>query len=338
MENFQNKIKLPINEFRTFGGPILDVRSPSEFQKGHIPGAINLALFDDKERAQIGSIYKGTGKEAAIELGFQYVYPKLRDLLKKGSKLSNDGRIRIHCARGGLRSRSLAAKFDEEKIETAVLDGGYKAYRNWALTEVSKPREIIVLTGLTGAGKTEILRRFAKQGEQVLDLEGLANHRGSVFGAIGMQPQPTSQQFQNMIAEELSKFKPNQRIWIEAESAQIGNCWVPESLIKQIRKAPAVEVTRPINERIEYLIETYSCEGTSELIEAVSRLYKQLGGKRTNEVLEDLKRGNLRKATEKILEYYDRAYQKHRRRQGKCVATLNHKADIGKFLKNQTTK
>ncbi|HLG04366.1 MAG TPA: tRNA 2-selenouridine(34) synthase MnmH, partial [Bacteroidia bacterium] len=208
---------LPIDIFLAKKGvlPVIDVRSPGEFAHGHIPGAINLPLFSDEERAKVGTVYKKDGREQAILLGFELVGPKMADFSRKGMELAVAKRILVHCWRGGMRSGVVAWVFETVGLEVFTLQKGYKAYRNFVLKEFEKPLNLRIVGGETGTGKTEILHALRKKGEQVIDLEAIAAHRGSAFGALGQPAQPTSEQFENDLHHAISELDPAKIIWIE---------------------------------------------------------------------------------------------------------------------------
>ena len=316
MSDRNNQSTLDLAGFRAAGGPILDVRSPIEFKGGHIPGAISFPLFSNDERAKIGAAYKDEGSDAAIKLGYEFVAPRTAAIVRKAKELSSRNKVRVHCWRGGLRSQKMVRLLADSGLEAAALAGGYKTYRSWVLEVVTEPREILMLCGLTGTGKTDILESLVGLGEQALNLEDLANHRGSSYGALGMPPQPTTQQFGNLIAEKLSEFDSARRVWIEAESPQVGTCWIPEHLAAAMRSAPAVEITRSLDERLDILTETYGEANRNQLIIATERIEKRLGGERTKEAVRLIREDDLRGATAIILDYYDRTYLAHQKRRG----------------------
>ncbi|MEZ5346557.1 MAG: tRNA 2-selenouridine(34) synthase MnmH [Pyrinomonadaceae bacterium] len=303
-----------IDEFRSGSGPILDVRSPVEFNRGHIPGAQNFPLFSDKEREKIGICYKKEGREAAIALGFEVVGPKLADLVRTATELSADKKVRIHCARGGMRSRSVQWLLETAGISALILDGGYKSYRRRTRELFENPRRIILLGGLTGTGKTDILKKLREQGGQIVDLEGLASHRGSSFGGLSLPDQPTTQQFENRIAEILTETDPEKPLWIEAESGRIGNCWIPEGLFSRMKSSPSIEINRSIEERLDNLTRIYGDSNREDLTNATKRIAQRLGGARTKAAVELIANGDLREACRIILDYYDRSYNFGRRR------------------------
>jgi len=297
-------------EFIHSSGTIFDVRSPGEFNNGHIPGAINLPLFSNDERAIIGTLYKQQGQKAAISLGLQIAGPKLSDFVSQAqSHLSEKTLAKIHCWRGGMRSGAMSWLLSFAGFPTATLRGGYKSFRNWALSSFKIPYQFFILGGMTGSGKTAILRALKSIGEQTLDLEAIANHSGSSFGVIGKCGfQPTQEQFENEIAGQLSKMHVSRPIWIEDESRLIGCCSIPPALFDQMRNAPLFIIDVPMQERVERLLNEYGNADPKLLIEATSRLSKRLGGLRTKEIIEAIQRGYLQEAMEIILQYYDSAY------------------------------
>ncbi len=301
-----------IEDFRQASGLILDVRSPAEFALGHIPGALSFPLFSDEERAEIGICFKEKGKEEAIQIGFDIIGPRLGEMVRRAKAISPQKAVRIHCWRGGMRSRSVAWLFETSGMPVAVLEGGYKSYRRWVREVVELPRRINILGGLTGTGKTRILEALKASGNQTLDLEGLANNRGSSFGGLGMPPQPATQQFENLIAEELVLTNSSKPVWIEAESLRIGNCIIPEALFRQMKSSSAFEITRPIEIRLDILTEMYGQCDPADLIEATRRIAKRLGGLRTKAAIELINKNDFREACRLILDYYDRSYAEYR--------------------------
>ncbi|MDA3853274.1 MAG: tRNA 2-selenouridine(34) synthase MnmH, partial [Bacteroidales bacterium] len=229
---------ITIDKALALNWPIVDVRSPGEFKKGHITSASNIALFSNDERAHIGTVYKQESQEAAIALGYKYANPKLQDYISQSSKLAPEGKIIIHCWRGGMRSRSFAQHLaDNGFTDVRVITKGYKAFRNHVLNSLSSPTKLKVLGGYTGSGKTYILEELKKLGQQVIDLEGLANHKGSAFGGIGLPYQPSTEQFENMLFTEWSQLNPSETIWVEDESQSIGKIQIPIGFFEQMRKA-----------------------------------------------------------------------------------------------------
>jgi tRNA 2-selenouridine synthase len=207
--------------------PIADVRSPSEFFQGHIPGAINIPLFDDNERAIVGTLYKNSGQKEAVLAGLEIAGNKMRILAEKGLNASQNKKIIVHCWRGGMRSASVAWLFETCGIKAFILNGGYKAYRTFIFDYFSKPLNLLILGGLTGSGKSVILQELEVQSFQVLKLETLANHKGSAFGNLGEPPQNSNEQFENDIFTTLRRFDPDKPIFVEDESRNIGRNIIP---------------------------------------------------------------------------------------------------------------
>jgi tRNA 2-selenouridine synthase len=284
------------------------VRSPSEFSTGHIPGAYNIPLFDDKEREAVGLRYKKEGRIKAIIEGLKLSGPSMHLKLEQALKISKEGRLLVHCWRGGMRSEAMAWLFSLGGIETNVLEGGYKSYRHFVHENLSVNRNMIILGGLTGSGKTHILGYLKDKGHQVIDLEGLANHKGSAFGSLGQLPQPSSENFSNLLFNELKHIDPYQPVWLEDESRNIGTVFMPEEFYLNMQKNPAVILLMDIKTRLPRLIEEYSCYSSDELVSTVMKISKRLGGDRTKEVTEAVQRGDFAKAIEITLNYYDKAY------------------------------
>lgn len=289
--------------------PVIDVRSPGEFAHAHIPGAVNIPLFDNEERALVGTKYKQAGKDHAVLMGLELVGPKLAGFVRASRKLNPTGReVLVHCWRGGMRSGSFAWLLNTAGIRAAILEGGYKAYRNTVLASFSEPLHLIVLGGKTGSGKTDILKALAAQGEQVIDLEKLAHHKGSSYGAIGQLPQPSSEQFENLIYNELRQLDTAKRIWLEDESRNVGTCFIPLALWLQMRAAPVAFVDVPKPVRVERLVREYTGIDHTLLVEATERIRKRLGGGATQDALAALAQNDYATVADLTLNYYDKAY------------------------------
>lgn len=295
---------------------MFDVRSPGEYAVGHIPGAQSFALFSDVERARIGTLYKQQGSEKAIEEGLRMVGPRLADLVQQARQLAGGQPLNLYCWRGGMRSGSVAWLLQTAGLPVRVLAGGYKAYRAEALAAFEKIENLIVLQGSTGSAKTDTLRALASLGEQVLDLEGLAHHRGSAFGALGQKAQPSTQQFQNNLYEALRPFDRKKRVWVEGESKSIGRCYLPDELWEAMGRAQVLEVQLPVAQRVQRLVAEYGTFARQDLEAAILKLRKRLGGLRLNEALEALHAGDLPTVAALLLDYYDDSYAHHRAARG----------------------
>jgi tRNA 2-selenouridine synthase len=288
--------------------PIVDVRSPGEFEAGHISGAISIPLFADDERAIVGTIYKQQGKKDAIEKGLEIVGPKMAALAKEAEDAAPNGTLGVYCWRGGMRSNRMAWLFEQVGLNCTVLEGGYKAYRNSVLAGFSELKNLVVLDGPTGSGKTDILHALRDAGEQILDLEGLANHKGSAFGNIGMPKQPSSQQFQNDLHNELGKLDLEKRIWIEREGMTIGRVYLPQPLWENMRSSTAIAIDIPMELRVQRLVNDYGQACRSELEKSIQKLQQKLGRQHMKAALELLSENRLDEVAELLLHYYDKQY------------------------------
>ena len=315
-----NSRKEELEEFRKVNGPIIDVRSPSEYYKGHMPNSINIPLFDNEERSIVGTIYKNYGREKAVIQGLEYIAMKIENLVNKlfeaitvyksknhNSKLE-ESTLKIYCARGGMRSQSISWLLEKYNQRNITLKDGYKTYRKWTLESFIQEWEIVIMGGKTGTGKTKLLKLLGENNYQIIDLEGLACHRGSTFGGLGMKEQPSNEQFENMIAEELNGFKKNKKIFVEAESANIGKCKIPHEFFSQMKTAERIEIKKSESNRLEELIKTYSIFEEKDLIEAVLRIKKRLGPQRTTIAIESIKNKDWKSVCKSVLEYYDKCY------------------------------
>ncbi len=311
------------DQFFQAEGVLLDVRSPAEYTQGHIPGAKSFPLFTDEERAKVGICYKQEGRDRAVELGFAIVGPKCADLIAQAKTNAPDRNLRLYCWRGGMRSGAVAWVLEMAGFNVSLLSGGYKAFRRWGRSQFQIPRKVILLGGMTGTGKTEILKALADLKEQILDLEALANHRGSSYGALGLPPQPTNEQFWNLIAIELAKFSLYKPLWIEAESKRIGLCRVPEEIFDKMRQAPVIQISRSRTERLALLVQSYGNANSEELVSATERIRKHLGGLKTQEAVDFIQQGKLTEASDLILEYYDKAYSYDLKRRESEIYTVN---------------
>lgn len=297
--------------------PLIDVRSPKEYSYAHIPGAINVPLFTDEERAMVGIAYKRQGREAAILKGLELTGPKMKEFVSSMQTLLKNtegaGGIYLHCWRGGMRSKSMATLFDFSGIRSTVIKGGYKSYRRTARSAFENRYPFIILGGRTGSAKTKILEALSRNGEQVIDLEKMAHHKGSAFGDLGETEQPSTEMFENELFETLRRLDPQKRIWLEDESNLIGKVFIPDAIWQQMRIAPVVYCHFPKSERIRFLVEQYGRYDPEGIIRSVQKITKKLGPQHAKASLEHFAAGNLEEATGIVLVYYDKYYD-----QGLC--------------------
>ncbi|MEB2780165.1 tRNA 2-selenouridine(34) synthase MnmH [Algoriphagus sp. C2-6-M1] len=288
--------------------PLIDARSEGEFSQSHIPGAINIPILNNSERIVVGTLYKEKGSLEATTKGFELVGPRFHLIQKNALKQFSGKKILIYCWRGGMRSEILSWLLSMVGFEVFRLKGGYKTYRTYSFDLVRKNWNLLVLGGKTGTGKTRLLQKLQETGEQIIDLEGLANHKGSSFGSIGQPDQPTVEQFENLFAEALRKQDPSKSTWVENESRKIGRLILPDKFYQQMLAAPLIDITKTDQERIDLIAEEYACLPADELIHAVLRLKKRLGGLRTSQAIEAIVEANHAEWISNMLIYYDKAY------------------------------
>jgi tRNA 2-selenouridine synthase len=312
--------KITVEEFVQLSlvHPVFDVRSEAEFSHAHIPGAFNLPLFNNEERAVVGTIYKQSSRELAIKKGLEYFGPKMKDMIvfveKTMAKINKENKtVLVHCWRGGMRSAGVAWLLDLYGFKVFTLVGGYKAFRNWVLQQFEKKIDFKILGGYTGSGKTIVLSALKEKGAAVIDLEGLAGHKGSAFGNIGLPKQPSQEMFENKLAVAIESTKsifPGQSIWLEDESQRIGTVNIPQPLWNHIRSCSVYFLDIPFDARLDYLVATYGILDKTELGEATKRIQKRLGGLETKQALEFLEANNLKECFSILLKYYDKLYSK----------------------------
>ena len=365
--------KITIEEFLQLvkHHPVLDVRSPGEYNHAHIPAAYNLPLFTDEERKQVGIAYKQQSREAAIKIGLDFFGVKMRKMVEEVeflvsrfsfadeiSSITNNGQpetrnVLVHCWRGGMRSAGVAWLLDLYGFKVYTLVGGYKAYRKWVLSHFEKEYNFNIIGGYTGSGKTLLLHELIKQGQRVVDLEALAKHKGSAFGALGEDPQPKQEMFENLLGEALSDFhsrafeangsptindQQSPVIFLEDESQRIGNLQIPMPLWSTMRKAPVCFLDIPFEKRLAHITEEYGKFEKEQLIEAVLRIQKRLGGMQTKNAVEFLQEGKYRDCFSILLIYYDKWYSKGLYNRENLSSLLNKIACISVDTKTNTEK
>lgn len=308
--------RVPVDTFISLNKsiPIIDVRSPVEYHKGHINGAFNIPIFSNEERHEIGIIYKNLGRETAIEKGLGIVGPKMQRLAENAKKLSSEKLRKVYCWRGGMRSEKMAWLFEMLDMECDVLEGGYKAYRNLQINDFKSIKKLNILHGSTGCGKTDILYELEKAGEQIIDLEGLANHRGSAFGHIGLPAQPTSQQFQNDIHHQLTKLDPGKPVWVEGESLKIGSVCLPDEFWCRMKAAHVIEIKIDRELRLKRLVVEYGSFPKTELAQSIINLANKISAEKIKSALHCLETEDFAGTADFLLDYYDRTYEYTRKR------------------------
>lgn len=294
--------------------PVLDVRSPGEYKHAHIPGACSLPLFTDEERKIVGTAYKQESREQAIKLGLDFFGVKMRKMVEEAEQLSSNSKtVLVHCWRGGMRSAGVAWLLDLYGFKVFTLVGGYKKYRNYVLDTFRLPFQFNILGGYTGSGKTELLKALKERGEKVIDLESIANHKGSAFGNIGMPPQPGQEMFENLLAKELRKSlegQPESPVWLEDESQRIGLVNIPGELWKTMRQSPVYFLDIPFEERLKHIVQEYGQLDPEKLADAIGRISQKLGNLNAKTAILLLNEGKITESFDILLKYYDKHYFK----------------------------
>ncbi|MGK0138378.1 MAG: tRNA 2-selenouridine synthase [Algoriphagus sp.] len=306
--------KLEIEDFLDLAKdlPILDVRSPSEFAHAHILGALSFPLFTDEERKVVGTAYKQEGRETAIKIGLDYFGPRMRKVVEAAEKscLGKPKEVLIHCWRGGMRSGAVAWLLDLYGFKVHSLIGGYKAYREWVILQYSAQREFKILGGYTGSAKTEILAALSESGLAVIDLEGIANHRGSALGGIGQPPQPSQEMFENFLGTALHNNSDAPFILLEDESQRIGNMQIPNIFWGMMKLSTVYFLEIPFESRLDFICQTYGKLPREKVVEAIYRIQKRLGGLETKNAVSLIESGNIKDCFDILLHYYDKCYLK----------------------------
>jgi tRNA 2-selenouridine synthase len=326
---------------------VIDVRSPGEYIHAHIPGAYSMPLFTDEERKIVGTAYKQESREQAIKIGLDFFGPKMRKMVEEvesivrsrelrvetinennglktpDSRLTTNNSLLLYCWRGGMRSEGVAWLLDLYGFKVYVLIGGYKKFRNHVLDTFKLPFNFKILGGNTGSGKTEILKALDQKGEAVIDLEKIANHKGSAFGNIGLPKQPSQEMFENILAATLrnksyekntdsskAPFRGLGEIWLEDESQRIGLVNIPNDIWKKMRQSPVYFLDIPFEERLQYLVKEYGGLDKQQMLDAIGRIYEKLGGLNAKTTAQLLDEGNTIESFRILLKYYDKFYLK----------------------------
>lgn len=299
----------------------VDLRSPREHAESSIPGAVNIPLFDDDEHHRLGIIYHRRGEQAARRTALEIVAPKLPRLVDQITGSSGNKIPLLYCSRGGMRSLSLYQVLSLTGITVLRLKQGYRAYRRYVskrLKIFNLSNKFVILHGLTGVGKTDLLKRLAARNLPVLDLEGLARHRGSVFGAVGLDKPRSQKDFDALLLQELEHLSRAPWIIIEGEGRRIGNVYLPKILHRAMLEGHQVLLTAPLATRVDRILETYNPEllsekGQVELKEALESLRKRLGRRKTDNLLASLEQNDYHTVAEVLCrDYYDHYYSDSR--------------------------
>ncbi|NLC10848.1 MAG: tRNA 2-selenouridine(34) synthase MnmH [Firmicutes bacterium] len=325
----------------------IDVRSPAEYEKEHIAGAINIPLFDNEERKRIGILYKHISKGEAQKEGLKIASSKLPALVQEIEKASSGRKAVLYCWRGGMRSKSISHILDLLNIPSYHLLGGYKAYRRYiyqALQNYKLNQKLVVLHGLTGVGKTRLLQMLKDDGQPVLDLESLAGHRGSVFGHIGLPPQTSQKNFDALLYQELQMLSPYPYWILEGEGKKIGNIFLPPFLVKSMLEGYHLLLEAPLEIRVSRLVEEYTPlteKDKKKAFEALATLANRLGQKRIDIMKNYLRENKLEQfIAELCCYYYDQLYHDSKKSKNLFHAVidascLDEAADkVKKFIKN----
>lgn len=294
----------------------IDTRTPEEFEEFHIPAAYNVPLFSGEERKKVSKVYYEKGEKEARLYALEIVGPKLHKIVRKVKEIKEkEGKVVVYCWRGGLRSLAVAAICTLAGVNVPRLVGGYRAFRQYILkriAEILEGKKLIVLYGPTGCGKTRIVRILKEKGYPVIDLEGLAGHRGSVFGGIGLQ-QPSQKMFDALMWQEVERLKDSPCILVEGESRKIGKLFIPEPFWKAMQKGEKIYIELPLEERVRISMEDYGVDRFSPevYLGALSRIKKILGDEKYRKIEKLIQEKRYPEAvTELMVNYYDKLYSR----------------------------
>jgi tRNA 2-selenouridine synthase len=313
--------ELSVEELENIQNPIIiDIRSPIEFKDGAIPGAINIPLFSNEEREEIGTIYKREGQAIARWRAMELVSPKIPNLLQQIKEtLTDDSELIIHCWRGGMRSKAVVTFLEFAGLYAMRLVGGYKAYRQYILKQIPNmiPEAAIVLHGLTGVGKTEVLKNLKEQGYPILDLEEMAGHRGSIFGTIGLGDGHNQKTFDSLLYKGLQEIKGFNYFIMEAESKRIGKTVQPEELMVKKMKGINLHLHSSLTNRVNHLINEYVFPYKNEswyeakISDGIDRVLRRMKDVETKkQLIHSLEVKNYHEMIAILLEkYYDPRYE-----------------------------
>lgn len=306
MQDYRLNITEFLEKYRKI--PVIDVRSPAEYEHGHIPDAFNLPLLNNEERSIVGTLYLQKGSREAMIRALELIGPKMKEYADLALSTAPGRELILHCWRGGMRSDSMAWLFNTVGIKTYTLEGGYRSYRRYIHNCFAKPLKLIVIGGMTGSGKTRVIEALESKDKQVIHLERLASHKGSVFGGIGMPVQPATEQFENDLFTRIIQIGVDEPVYIEDESVAIGRVFIPQPFFKQMRSAVYLNLIVPTARRVENLTEEYANSSKEDLIKGVKRIERRLGLANAAQVCRFINNGEMTKAIELVLYYYDKVY------------------------------
>ncbi|CAM4339577.1 tRNA 2-selenouridine(34) synthase MnmH [Paenibacillus tarimensis] len=311
---------------------LIDVRSPSEFSDSTIPGSLNIPIFNDEERAEIGTLYKQVSVDAAKDKGLEIVSAKLPSFIK-AIEAAGSGRKAVFCWRGGMRSRTSATLASLMGLRMYRLNGGYRAYRKWVVETIERLTELphcYVINGYTGSGKTELLDKLAERGYPVINLERMAQHRGSIFGQIGLKPN-NQKTFDSLLVQELIRCADSPYLILEAESRRIGKVIVPEPVIAAKEKGTSLFIEMPVHERARNIVREYRPgEHKEACLESFERIEKRIHTPVAADIRTALQEDRFEEAVELMLvHYYDPRYQFAADRYGQGHLTIRNDSEQG---------
>lgn len=303
-------------ELRDRGALFIDARSPAEFAEATIPGALNVAVLDDAERAEVGTLYKQQGKQQARRRGVQLVAPKIPAMIEQVEtmRLAGSGLVVVFCWRGGMRSRALTQFLDLAGIPARQMTGGHKAFRRGVIDffQSAEWGRLLVLRGLTGVGKTRALQQLADVEYPVIDLENLANHRGSAFGSLGLSAQPTQKMFEALLWDQLRRIAPCDFVLVEGESRHIGRVSLPPRVHQTMQSETSLWLKASLSRRTQNILEDYPAidQLKNQFVAPLLALKDRLGRQTVAELLDLLESGCWQQLVQELMvRYYDPLYR-----------------------------
>lgn len=324
----------------------IDVRSEDEFHEGHFSGVVNIPILNNEHRHQVGLTYKQQGQDIAIQMGHQLVDPLKPQLIAQWQQASQNQEVLVYCWRGGLRSKISCQWMQENQIANARVEGGYKALRAIVRRYFSQAWKLVVVTGMTGSQKTEIIKRVPNH----VDLEGLANHRGSAFGLLIQTQQPRQGTFENNLSVALSHVPSQQHLILEDESRLVGDCVVPPDLYSQMAQAPLVLVESSVQARAEHIFTSYVQLSLAKaergkvrehFQSSLLRISRKLGGLLTDQLLKVMSEAFFHNDADLhkqwieslLVNYYDKMYLHSFNKKGRPVVFSGSREEVEAYLK-----